>query len=811
MTSNIAIKEPLKSIIHSNGYEKSPFHTEVINDFWIGLISRELSLQGRREVLSGKAKFGIFGDGKELPQLAMAKAFRKGDYRSGYYRDQTLMLALGLTNVEDFLSQMYSDTDHDPYSSGRQMNSHFATPFLDDSGEWLDQTERYNISSGVSCTGGQMGRALGLAFASKVYRELPQENSANKFSNRGSEICFCTIGDGSTSEGVFWETVNAAAVLQVPLLIAVWDDGYGISVPRELQTAKGSISEVLKGFKRENKDDKGIDLYTVKGWDYAEMCVTFDKAAQKIRRDHVPAVVHVTELTQPQGHSTSGSHERYKSKKRLAWEAEYDCLKIMQEWMIKHDIITEEQAGEMKNEARRYVRERKHASWKRFQNKNDEARKELKRILDNLNHDVLSHPKVAHLYKDLLDFINPNINELLACARQVHYTLRANGLSVPYELGQVIEKWTNKLSADYSTHLYSSSAKSALQVPVVAPVYSEGAKKLNGYQIINTFFDRAMAKYPNLIAFGEDVGKIGDVNQGLSGLQKKYGSHRIFDTGIREWTILGQGMGCAMRGLKPIAEIQYLDYLVYALPLLTDDVSSLRYRSNNQQQAPMIVRTRGHRLEGIWHTGSPMGMILHSLRGIYILTPRNMVQAAGLYNTMLQSDDPAILIECLNGYRLKEKLPDNIGEYTIPLGVPEVLSQGKDVTIVTYGSCVRVALQALTYLRDFGIEAEIIDVQTLIPFDLEGIIINSLKKTNKVLFLDEDVPGGASAYMMQKVLEEMDGFHYLDAKPITLTAKEHRTPYGSDGDYYAKPQTEDVVKVIYELVFETEYSQFIEL
>lgn len=811
MPSNIAINEPLKKIINSNGLQSSPFHTEVITDFWIGLVSRELSLQGRREVLTGKAKFGIFGDGKEVPQLAMAKAFKKGDYRSGYYRDQTLMLALGLTNVEDFLSQMYSDTDHDPYSFGRQMNNHFASKFIDEEGDWLNLMDRYNISSGVSCTGGQMGRALGLAFASKIYRELPEFKNSNKFTNGGNEICFCTIGDASTSEGVFWETVNAAAVLQVPLLIAVWDDGYGISVPRELQTAKGSISEALKGLQKEKKDDKGIEIYTVKGWDYAELCVTFDTAANKIRKDHVPIIVHVTELTQPQGHSTSGSHERYKSKQRLAWETEYDCLKIMQQWMITHELITEDQALEMKTEARRFVRERKHTSWNRFQEKNDHVRSSLQKIYGNLSHDVRTFPKISSLHKELTDFVNPNLNELLANARQLHFILNAKGAEIPNTLNTLVDKWIAKLSDDYSTHLHSTDAKSALKVPVVAAVYSEQSEKMNGYQIINSFFKEAMAKYPQLIAFGEDVGAIGDVNQGMAGLQKKYGSHRVFDTGIREWTILGQGLGCAMRGLRPIAEIQYLDYLVYALPILTDDVATLRYRSGNLQQAPLIVRTRGHRLEGIWHTGSPMGMMLHSLRGMYILTPRNMVQAAGLYNTMLQSNDPAILIECLNGYRLKETLPDNIGDYTVPLGMPEILTTGSDVTIVTYGSCVRIALQAEPFLKEFGISAEIIDIQTLIPFDLEKIILESLKKTNKILFIDEDVPGGATAYMMQKVLEEMDGFHYLDAKPITLTAKEHRTPYGSDGDYYAKPQTEDIVKSVYELVFETEYGQLIDI
>ena len=799
------VDDSSKNTLNKVSEGKTAFEMEVISDYWLGSVSRELSLQGRREVLSGKAKFGIFGDGKELPQLAMAKTVKKGDYRSGYYRDQTLMMALGLTNVADFLSQMYSDANHDPYSKGRQMNNHFATAFIDEDGEWLDLNERFNVSSGVSCTGGQMGRALGLAFASKKYKELNLGDEAHLFTKNGNEVCFCTIGDASTSEGVFWETINAACVEQVPLVIAVWDDGYGISVPTEYQTAKGSISEALKGFAKDKKSQKGIDLYTVKGWDYPDLCITFDKAVRKARKNHTPVVIHVQELTQPQGHSTSGSHERYKSKQRLAWEIEYDCLRKMEEWMIQKSILDHDQTDELKKEARRYVREQKHYSWARFQEVNNQELKKYRSLLDDIVTQNAIPIDANSLHIELSDIVNPTVNEILSHARKLHFDIKSKGWQVPPQLTSIVEQWTGKLKDTYSTHLYSTSRHSALKVPVVPAQYSQSSVELNGYQVINQYFDMAMSRNPKIIAFGEDVGHIGDVNQGFAGLQEKYGKERVFDTGIREWTILGQGLGCAMRGLRPIAEIQYLDYLVYALPLLTDDLASLRYRSANLQQAPMIIRTRGHRLEGVWHTGSPMGMMLHSLRGIYLLTPRNMVQAAGLYNTMLQSDDPAIIVECLNGYRLKEKLPDNIGDFTVPLGMPEVLNQGVHVSIVTYGSCVRLAIQAATILEDLGISAEIIDIQTLIPFDLEHVILNSIKKTNKVIFLDEDVPGGASAYMMQQVIEVQDAFKYLDAKPVTLTAKDHRTPYGSDGDYYAKPQVSDIVKAAYELVMEIPY------
>ncbi len=805
MTLYDSLDTELRSAIESQIPNKAKkMALEVIKDFWIGLVSRELSVQGRREVLTGKAKFGIFGDGKELPQLAMARAFKAGDYRAGYYRDQTLMLALGLTSVEDFLSQMYSDAEHDPYSGGRQMTGHFATAFNDQDNQWTDHTQRYNISSGISCTGGQMGRALGLAFASKVYRQLDDVDTSN-FSDNGNEVCFCTIGDASTSEGVFWETLNAAAVTQVPLVIAVWDDGYGISVPTELQTTKGSISKILKGFEKKKKDANGINLYKVDGWDYANLCVTFDQAVDMTRRKHVPSVVHVSGLTQPQGHSTSGSHERYKSKERLSWETEFDGLVKMGAWMIEKNIITEELINSLKREARSFVREKKMSSWKRFQDPNKAYANSYLQIVDELSTDIKSDKYVNELIIEQRGMVNPTSSEVLANAQELHFSLRSKNLDVPIALREFIIQLQQKYRKDYGRHLYATGEKAAINIPVVSPVYSDESKEANGFEVINKFFDRKLEQDDRIIAFGEDVGQIGDVNQGMAGLQKKYGSERIFDTGIREWTIIGQGLGTAMRGLKPIAEIQYLDYLVYALPILTDDIATLRYRSNNLQQAPLIIRTRGHRLEGIWHTGSPMGMMIHSLRGMYILTPRNMVQAAGMYNTMLQSADPAIIVECLNGYRLKERLPDNIGEYTVPIGLPEVLVPGSDVTIVTYGSCVRIASKALKILDRFGVDAELIDIQTLVPFDLEHVILESLKKTNKILFLDEDVPGGATAYMMQQVIEGQGGFKYLDAPPKTLTAKDHRTPYGSEGDYYSKPQVSDVVEAIYELVFEEDY------
>lgn len=772
------------------------YKEQVLNDFKIAVLSREASLLGRKEVLTGKAKFGILGDGKELAQIAMARSFRKGDWRSGYYRDQTFMMALGECTIQEYFAQLYADSDNDPFSGGRQMNSHFATPTIDHEGEWTNHIKRYNVSSDISCTAGQMARGLGLATASKVYRSLKTTKSNEKFSNKGDEVCFVTIGDASTSEGVFWETVNAATVERVPMIIAVWDDGYGISVPVEKQTTKGSISEALSGFHLDDKDE-GMFIYTANGWDYAELCATFDKASRMVRKEHRPALVHVQQITQPQGHSTSGSHERYKSKERLQWEAEYDCILKMKEWIISNKIATEEVLEKLKAETIAECRTSKRLAWQRVTDPLNNHVKMLKSIYEGLD-DTLKND----LASDLNSMINPTYGELVQNARQLSIKLRVAGIPLPQELSVFIEQSTKKADQRYHTHLYSETQEAAVNVPVITPEYSDKSKKINGYQILNTFFDRKFDEMKNLVALGEDVGYIGDVNQGFAGLQEKYGENRIWDSGIREWSIMGQAIGLSMRGIRPIAEIQYLDYILYGLSPLSDDLATLRYRSNGIQKAPAIIRTRGHRLEGVWHAGSPLGLLVNSLRGMHIVVPRNMVQAAGFYNTLLRSDDPGLVIECLNGYRLKEVLPDNIGDYTVPLGVPEVLQEGNDITLVTYGSCVREAEKGIKLLDGTGISVELIDVQTLLPFDLEGVIVESLKKTNKIIFLDEDVPGGATAYMMKHVLEDQDGYFHLDAKPVTLTAHAHRPPFGSDGDYFSKPNPEDIFEACYKLALE---------
>ncbi len=772
----------------------------ILRDFEICCLSREVSIIGRREVLTGKAKFGILGDGKEVPQVALAHFIKKGDFRSGYYRDQTLLFALGLSTVEDFFAQLYADAENDPFSGGRQMNGHFAAPLLDESSNWLNHLEQVNISADISSTAGQMARALGLALASKKYRNHPTLADSTTFSDKGNEVCFCTIGDASTSEGIFWETLNAAGVMQVPLAISVWDDGYGISVPIKYQTTKASISKATHGFKA-NKNEQGVDIYTANGWDYAALMEMYRRGVKKVREQHAPALFHVMQLTQPQGHSTSGSHERYKDQERLEWERNHDCILQMEHWMLEQEIATPDQIHEIKMRAKAEAKAAKDRAWKAFNSPSQVKLRELKGIYENINVDS---PKVAALKKELEQNNHPLVSELTQNARRMKIALLAHNQPVPEELSNWLTQVKDLGFKRYHTHLYSSSKNAALNVPIIAPTYDEHPKKRNGYQILNAFFDQAMKDHPNLFAFGEDVGHIGDVNQGFAGLQEKYGQHRIFDTGIREWTIMGQAIGMAMRGLRPIAEIQYLDYLIYGLQPLTDDLATLRYRSNGTQQAPAIIRTRGHRLEGIWHSGSPLGMILNALRGMYVLVPRNMTQAAGFYNTMLHSDDPALIIECLNGYRLKEPMPSNLGEYTVPLGVPEVLKEGKDLTLVTYGSCVRVAQAALPLLEQHGISIELIDVQTLLPFDLEKRIVESLKKTNRILFLDEDVPGGATAYMMQEVLEKQNGYRYLDSPPVTLTAKAHRPPYGSDGDYFTKPNPEDVFEAVYKIIYEAD-------
>ena len=772
----------------------------VLKDFRICWISREVSLLGRKEVLTGKAKFGILGDGKEVAQIALSYAFQKGDHRSGYYRDQTWMLANDISSVEDFFAQLYADAANDPFSGGRQMNAHFATNYISPEGNWIKHTDHYNVSADVSNTGGQMARALGLALASKKYREVPELKQPNSFSDNGNEVCFCTIGDASTSEGVFWESINAAGVLKVPLAVFVWDDGYGISVPIEYQTTKGSISDVLNGFQL-NENGEGIRIYKAKGWDYASLVQLFTEEIEKVRRDHIPAIFHISELTQPQGHSTSGSHERYKSKGRLNWEKDFDCLRKMEEWIITEGIASEKECETIKKDAKKFVKQARDRAWKAFNGPTQIQLKELQQIYAQINGGENIKQALKHI-------INPVISEVLSNARRMYIEVRQQKTEAVKELKAWIERIKAEGRQRYESHLYSNSSKSALRVPVVSPSFSEKSPLQNGYQILNHFFDKVLARNPAFMAFGEDVGKIGDVNQGFAKLQKKYGEARVFDTGIREWTIIGQAIGMAMRGLRPLAEIQYLDYLLYGLEPLSDDLATLRYRSNNTQQAPAIIRTRGHRLEGIWHSGSPLGMIINALRGIYVCVPRNMVQAVGFYNTLLQSDDPGLVIESLNGYRLKERIPDNIGEFTIPLGVPEILHPGEDVTLITYGSCVRIAQKALELLKKTGISVELIDVQTLLPFDLEHRIVESLKKTNRIVFMDEDVPGGATSYMLQQVLEVQNGYQYLDSPPVTLTATANRPPYGSDGDYFVKPNVEDVFDVVFNVMNEADPGRF---
>jgi pyruvate/2-oxoglutarate/acetoin dehydrogenase E1 component/TPP-dependent pyruvate/acetoin dehydrogenase alpha subunit len=769
------------------------FRDEVLNDYKYACISRETSLLGRKEVLTGKAKFGIFGDGKEVPQLAMAKFFKPGDFRSGYYRDQTFAFASGLATVQQFFAQLYADSDvnNDPFSAGRQMNAHFATPMVDAEGEWLPLATTKNISSDIAPTGGQMPRALGLAFASKFFRNVKELENETSLSTNGNEICFCTIGDASTSEGHFWETVNAAGVLQVPLAIFVWDNGYGISVPKEYQTTKGSISDALAGFQKKDGTN-GFDIYKMKGWDYAGMCEILEPAIQKIRDTHTPAIFHVEEITQPQGHSTSGSHERYKKPERLVWEKEWDCIKQMRSWIIENELAEEDELKAIEEESFAFVKQSKQAAWDAYLNPLKELVSEAAGLLEQSNNETAQ--KQATELRALREPMRRDVLKALATGL---YAAPA-----AQELKQYYDSLLKKSNELYDAYLYNEGPKSALKVPVVAARYDEDAATINGFEVLNKYFDQLFENNHKVAAFGEDLGFIGDVNQGFSGLQEKYGSDRIFDTGIRELTIMGQGIGMALRGLRPIAEIQYLDYLLFGLQPLSDDVATTHFRTAGQQSVPLIVRTRGHRLEGIWHSGSPMGMIINALRGMYVCVPRNMTQAAGMYNTLLQSNDPGLVIECLNGYRLKEKLPANLAEFTVPLGVPEVLKEGTDITIVSYGSTLRIVQEAAEVLAGMDISCEVIDVQTLLPFDINHSIVESLKKTNRIIFIDEDVPGGAAAYMFNKVMEEQKGYRHLDVSPRTLTGKAHRPGYGSDGDYFAKPNTENIVEEIRNMMSE---------
>ena len=774
------------------------FRSSVLADYRVALTSREVSLLGRREVLTGKAKFGIFGDGKEVAQVAFAKFFQPGDFRSGYYRDQTFMFALGVANSEHYFSQLYADVHNDPYSGGKNMNAHFATAFVNENGEWNDLVNRHNISADIAPTAGQMMRGLGMAFASNCFRTSKHKELFKHLSNDGNEVCFCTIGDASTSEGQFWETINAVGVIQAPLAIAVFDDGYGISVPTKLQTTKGSISEALKGFEKK-EGTNGIKIYTVKGWDYASLCETFEQGIAFTRATHIPVLFHVQELTQPQGHSTSGSHERYKSPERLEWERAWDCNKKMREWLLQSELATEEQLHEMEMEVKKEVRAGKDLAWEKY----------ISPIKSKLNEGVAI--ALSGIEGSVLESTNSILAELVhnkePLKRNIFRTLHSLVEQMPNHpnasaIQNFLAQYLKEEAPYYSRHLYNQSPKSTLNVSVVDPIYDDQSKVLNGYEVLNTYFDQLFERNPLVYAFGEDLGNIGDVNQGFAGLQTKHGVDRIFDTGIREQSIMGQAHGMAMRGLRPIAEIQYLDYLLYGLQTLSDDVATLHYRSNGLQSSPVIIRTRGHRLEGIFHSGSPMGMIINSLRGMYVCVPRNMVQAAGMYNTLLQGNDPALLIECLNGYRLKETMPNNIGEFTVALGKPEVIKEGADITLVSYGSTLRIIEDAAIRLAAMGIDCEIIDVQTLLPFDINHQIVASLKKTNRIVFIDEDVPGGASAYMYQQVIEIQGGYKWLDVAARTISSKDHRPAYASDGDYFSKPNTEDIIQVVVEMMAE---------
>lgn len=778
------------------------FKTEVINDYKTARISRECSLLGRREVLTGKAKFGIFGDGKEVPQLAMAKAFKNGDFRSGYYRDQTFMMAIGAMTPQEFFAGLYghADAEQEPMSAGRQMGGHFATHSLDENGQWKNLTEQKNSSADISPTAGQMPRLLGLAQASKYYRANADADKNNQFSNEGNEVAWGTIGNASTSEGLFFETINAAGVLQVPMVMSVWDDMYGISVHARHQTTKENISEILKGFQREN-DTNGYEILTVNGWDYPSLVETYQKAGQIARENHIPVLIHVQELTQPQGHSTSGSHERYKTKERLAWETEYDCIEKMREWLIANNMATDEELQQLDEEAKKIVRESKRTAWEAYLNPIKEEREELITILNKIGASSSNPDKIAQMVKDLSAIKEPIRKDILSTARIAkRYFVQQNGNQ---ELNQWIEQYFSKVQPKYSSHLMSESNQKATLAEEIQPQYDDNSTEVDARIVLRDNFDHIFATYPETLIFGEDSGHIGDVNQGLEGLQEKYGELRVSDTGIREATILGQGIGMAMRGLRPIAEIQYLDYLLYAIQIMSDDLATLEYRTAGRQKAPLIVRTRGHRLEGIWHSGSPMGMIINAIRGMHVLVPRNMTKAAGFYNTLLKSDEPALIVECLNGYRLKEKMPTNLGELTTAIGVVETIKEGSDITIVSYGSTLRIVEQAAKELAEVNINVEIIDAQSLLPFDLNHDCVKSLQKTNRLLVVDEDVPGGASAYILQHIVENQGGYKYLDSQPQTLTAKAHRPAYGTDGDYFSKPSEEDVFEKVYAIMHES--------
>jgi pyruvate/2-oxoglutarate/acetoin dehydrogenase E1 component/TPP-dependent pyruvate/acetoin dehydrogenase alpha subunit len=784
---------------------------EMLNDYRLAYRSRQASLVGRREVMSGKAKFGIFGDGKELPQVAMAHFFQPGDWRAGYYRDQTLMFATGMSTIQEFFAQLYAHTDlqADPATAGRAMNAHFATRSLEADGSWKDLTAQRNSSADVSPTAAQMPRAVGLAYASKLYRQLAALQNSPRFSRDGDEIVFATIGNASAAEGLFWESINAIGVLRCPAIITVYDDGYGISVANEHQIAKENISELLEGFRRPPGECcDGYDIYPVKGGDYPALLEVYHQASQVARDEHMPSIVHVSELTQPQGHSTSGSHERYKTKERLEWEAEYDCLKQFRAWIIVQGIASPEELSEFEAQDRRLVEDARKSAWEAYLAPIEAERRQVIPLIDQLGAGLAAREALVDLQAKLLAIPAPLRRDLSSAAHQALLLTRSENSPAR----QALIDWRRRLeeaSAErYASHLYESGAASALNVAEIKPAYSESSPTLLGFEVLNACFDAALQREPRLLVFGEDVGRLGDVNQALRGLQEKYGPLRVADTGIREATILGQAIGMALRGLRPVAEIQYLDYVFYALQLMADDLANLLWRTRGGQRAPVIVRTRGHRLEGIWHSGSPMAGIIHLARGMHVLTPRDMTRAAGFYNTLLRAEEPALVVEVLNGYRLKERLPDNIGETCLPLGVPETLRPGSDLTLVTYGACCRIALEAAESLSQVGIQVEVIDVQSLLPFDLPGRIVESLKKTGRVLFVDEDVPGGTTAYMLQEVLEKQSGYQWLDSPPRTLSAKAHRPAYGSDGDYWSKPNLEQIFEAVYELLHEAQPARF---
>jgi pyruvate/2-oxoglutarate/acetoin dehydrogenase E1 component/TPP-dependent pyruvate/acetoin dehydrogenase alpha subunit len=777
---------------------------KVLEDYRLAVRSRQVSLIGRREVLSGKAKFGIFGDGKELAQIAMSKVFQKGDFRSGYYRDQTLMFALGELTIQEFFAQLYANTDVrlEPATAGRSMNAHFATRSLNPDGSWKNLLDIHNSSADVSPTGSQMPRLVGLAYASCLYRELDELKEFTQFSRHGDEIAFGTIGNASTSEGVFWEALNAIGVLKAPAVITIYDDGYGISVTNEHQMIKQNLSELLKGFQRKPGSRNGYDLYTVRGWDYTVLLDVYQNAAGIARQQHVPAIIHIVELTQPQGHSTSGSHERYKSKERLQWEEEHDCLKSFRQWIIDAGIASAPDLEQLENIERRKVEELRKVAWSDYITPIRSETREVVGLIDQLADQSPHRDELLRIRQRLLNNPTPLRRDIMAAIQEVLLLVR--DIHIPEKKALISWRKDKELESEdrYSSYLYSQSAHSTANITEIKPVYSDTSPSLYGFEVINACFDAALARDPRVIAFGEDVGQLGDVNQGFRGLQEKYGQLRVSDTGIREATIIGQAIGMAMRGLRPIAEVQYLDYLLYALQIMSDDLATILWRTKGGQKAPVIIRTRGHRLEGIWHSGSLMAGIINLVRGMNVLVPRDMTQAAGFYNTLLRSDEPAIVVEVLNGYRLRERLPDNIGEFTLPFGIPEVIHTGIDITVVTYGACCRIALDAAERLSQVGVQAEVIDVQSLLPFDVQGVILESLKKTSRILFLDEDVPGGTSAYMLQQVIEKQGGYYWLDSPPRTLTGKAHRPAYGSDGDYWSKPNAETIFETVYEMMHE---------